>query len=357
MDPIQFAMIGTGWRSGFFMRAARENPELFTCVGMVYHSDEGKKRAGVWGVPLYSSAEDLLAETKPDYAVVALSRKSGATVAMTKKLSAQGIPVLMETPPGESLEELTDFYRECAGRMIQVAEQYQFQPEIAARLAVAHSGEIGRVYQSRLQLPNGYHSISVHRKALGVGMALPKVWGKSYEQKRLAGPGRNGDPVSAEFPTIKQMLFHLDYGDKQAFNDLEGDQCRGWIRTPHFNIRGEIGEIYDMGVTYMKDYLTPVHYELTRVEAGNGSNLEGHYLRGITGREGYLFENPFKEARLFDDEVAVATCMLKMGEYVRGGEPFYNLEEALQDRYLSLLTVESDRTGKVIQAEPQIWMP
>ncbi len=356
MGPIQYAMVGTGWRSGFFMRAARENPELFTCAGMVYHSEEGRKRAEVWGVPLYASVEELLAEKRIDYAVVALSRKSGATVAMTKKLSALGIPVLMETPPGESLEEMTEFYKECAGRRIQVAEQYQFQPEIAARLAVAQSGEIGRVYQSRLQLPNGYHSISVHRKALGAGMALPKVWGKSYEQKRLAGPGRKGDPTSAEVVAVKQMVFHLDYGDRQAFNDLEGDQCRGWIRTPHFNIRGEIGEIYDMSVTHMEDYITPVHYELVRVTAGTGSNLEGHYLRGITGRGGYVYENPFKGKRLFDDEVAVGTCMLKMGEYARGGEPFYDLKEALQDRYLSLLTEESERTGKVIQAEPQIWM-
>lgn len=352
----RIGVIGTGWRAGFFLRAAKMLPQQFEVCGVVYHSEAGKERAGAWGVPLFASPEQLVQETKPDYVVVSVSRKSGVARQITAQLAEMGVPVLMETPPADSLEDLTEFYKQCGQAKIQVAEQYQFQPMIAARLAVAASGQIGQVYQTQFHLPNGYHSISVHRKALGVGMALPKVWGAQYVHQRMSAPGRDGDPVSEEMISVKQMVFHLHYGEKQAFNDLEGDQCRAWIRREHYNIRGDRGEVYDDEVYYMEDFLTPVHYSLERMMTGAGTNLEGSFLRGVRGQDGWVYENPFRPARMFDDEIAVATCMQKMAEYVQGGPDFYSLAEAMQDRYLALLTVQSAKEGKVLEASPQIWM-
>ena len=352
----RIGVIGTGWRAGFFLRAAKMLPERFSVCGIVYHSEAGKKRAGEWGVPLYADYAQMVREEKPDYVVVSVSRKSGAARKITADLAEMGVPVLMETPPADSLEDLIEFYQECGQAKIQVAEQYQFQPMIASRLAVAASGRIGKVYQSRFQLPNGYHAISVHRKALSVGMALPKVWGAQYTHSRMNAPGREGDPAAEEMISVKQTVFHLDYGDKQAFNDLEGDQCRAWIRKEHYNIRGDRGEIYDDEVYYMEDYLTPVHDTLERMMTGAGTNLEGSFLRGVRGQGGWVYENPFRPARMFDDEIAVATCMAKMAEYVQGGPGFYSLAEAMQDRYLALPMVQSAKEGRVLTAEPQIWM-
>lgn len=352
----RIGVVGTGWRAGFFLRAAAALPELFEIVGIVYHSEAGKARAQQWQVPLYESPEQLVRETAPDYVVVSVSRKTGAARPLTAAIAAMGVPVLMETPPADTLEDLISFYKECGGEKIQVAEQYQFQPMIAARLAVAASGQIGRVYQTHFSLPNGYHAISVHRRALGVGMALPRVWAAQYAHERLGAPGRDGDPQKEELTGVKQTVFHLDYGDKQAFNDLEGDQCRAWIRREHYNIRADRGEIYDDDVYYMKDYKTPVRYCLERMMTGAGTNLEGSFVRGVRGQDGWVYENPFMPARLFDDEIAVATCMLKMAEYIQGGPEFYSLAEAMQDRYLALLTVQSAKEERVLEAQPQIWM-
>lgn len=356
MNRTRIGIVGTGWRAAFFIRAAKMLPDMFDVVGVVYHSDAGKERAAQWGYPLYATPAEMAREAKPDYVIVSVSRKTGGARPIVIELTGMGIPVLMETPPADSLEDLIEFYKKCGKEKVQVAEQYQFQPMIAARLAVAASGQIGKVYQTQFNLPNGYHSISVHRKALGVGMALPKVWGAQYVHQRMSAPGRDGDPKEEAMIEVKQTVFHLDYGDKQAFNDLEGDQCRAWIRKEHYNIRGDKGEIYDDDVYYMEDYLTPVHYTLERMMTGAGTNLEGSFVRGIRGQNGWAYENPFRPARLFDDEIAVTTCMVKMAEYVQGGPAFYSLAEAMQDRYLALLTVQSAKEGRVIQAEKQIWM-
>ncbi len=355
MSRWRIGLIGTGWRMGFFVRAAQALPELFEITGVVWHSESGRQRAAQWGYPLYPDIDGLL-ETKPDYVIAAVTRRGGIAGKIVQELALRNVPVLMETALGDTVEELTAMFTACRDAKIQVAEQYQFQPETAARITVARSGQIGTVYQSRLQLPNGYHAISVHRKALGAGMQLPAVWGKEYVHHRMASPTRAGDPAGEEMIEVKQMVFQLDYGDKQAFNDLEGDQCRAWFRKTHYNFRGTKGEIYDNEVRWMKDYETPVQYNLDRMMTGSGTNLEGFFLRGIRGPEGFVYENPFMPARLSDDEIAVATCMLKMGEYLDGAPAFYSLAEAMQDRYLGLLTEESARTGQWIQAEKQIWM-
>ncbi len=85
---------------------------------------------------MFDSYVKLAQEAKPDYMIVSVSRKGGAARGIVEELAQLGMPVLMETPPADTLEDLIDFYKKCATAKIQVAEQYQFQPMIAARIAV-----------------------------------------------------------------------------------------------------------------------------------------------------------------------------------------------------------------------------
>ncbi len=59
--------------------------------------------------------------------------------------------------------------------------------------------------------------------------------------------------------------------------------------------------------------------------------------------------------RFPDDELAIATCLARMDEYVRTGRECYSLAEACQDHYLSLLCQQAVREGREIRAEPQEW--
>lgn len=355
MEKTRLVIVGTGWRAQFYVRIAKALPELFDLVGVGYYAESEREYAEKWGAPLYKDYMEMVRAEKPEMAAVCVNRASGANLRTVSEIARTGVAVLMETPPADTVPDMIHFYDVCKGLPIQVSEQYQFQPETAARLKIAASGILGEVYQSRLNLPNGYHSASVHRKFLGVGMALPKIWSVEYQHERLICPTRAGDPTEEKMVPVTQSVYHMDFGDKQAFNDLEGDQVRCAFRGDHTAIRGTRGEIVDNDVYYMKG-LEPCHFRFDRMVAGTGTNLEGGFLRGIRGPEGLILENPFKPARLFDDEIAVATAMKKTAEFAKGGPSFYPIEEALQDAYLGLLTREAAQTGEIIQAQHQIWM-
>ena len=68
-----------------------------------------------------------------------------------------------------------------------------------------------------------------------------------------------------------------------------------------------------------------------------------------------MYTNPFFPARLSDDEIAVATCLQKMWEYVNVGQDFYGLAEASQDHYLGMMIQQAIESKEPVKTETQIW--
>lgn len=354
LSSLRVAVAGTGWRAEFFMRAAIALPERFQLVGILYHSEESREKAKKWKVPLVNTYEEL-AKLNPDFVCLAVNG-DGMREGLNR-LNKLGIPVLCETFVMKSAQELNDLYSEIRGMRLQFAEQYQFQPLNAARLRLARSGKLGKVYQVHMSIPTRHHPASLVRLFLDAGFRLPVISGKRYMHSVLRGPSRAGDPVGeTEFSASHELIVY-DYGDAQAINDFEDMQHRSFMRANYFLVRGSRGEIANEHAVYMKDELTPCEFELNRVTAGAGVDLQGLFLRGVSGgQDGWLYENEFMPARLYDDELAVASCMSAMARYIETGEQFYGLEEELTDMYFALLTGEAVETGRDIQAKKQSWM-
>lgn len=353
MATLRIGLVGTGWRSHFFIHIARALPERFAIVGAVYRSERGRETILGWGVPVFQSHQALM-DLAPDYVILSVDRDSMGE--LMRLYARHHIPLLIETFPAKDVDELLGLYHDLAGAKIQVAEQYPFQPLNAARIALSDSGLLGRVYQMQSSLPNGYHAVSVQRKLLHAGRRCPLVRANRFAHRMAAGPDRAGDPAEDRLVEAGQTLYQLDYGDRQAINDLEDNQHRSFIRTQHFVLRAERGDLRGEDVLYLKDILTPCRFTLERVMAGGGANLEGLYLRGVRGGDhGWYYRNPYMPARLFDDEIAVASCMDKMGRYLETGEAFYPLEDELMDLYLALMIQKAADEDRPLAVKPQPW--
>jgi predicted dehydrogenase len=351
---IRFGVVGTGWRTEFFLRVAQARPDLFACVGVVTR-DIARRQAWAepFGVTLYDSLHDLLAQN-PLYVITSVTWDANPEI--MHQLADEGMPVLSETPPARSVDELNGLYeRVQQGAKFAVAEQYHLQPIHATRLAIANSGILGEISQAQVSIAHGYHGVSLIRRLLGVMYENCTIHGTSFVSPIVKSPSRQGEADREEIVESEQTIAYLNFGDKLGVFDFTGDQYRSHVRNLRVMVRGERGELIDNTVTYLLDHQTPIEMKLKRYFAGENGNIDGFYLRGIQVGEQWMYKNELAPARLLDDEIAVGQCMLKMADYARGGEAFYSLAEACQDRYLNIMIEEAVRTGQDVRTETQLW--
>ncbi len=349
-----FAIVGAGWRAEFFLRIAAALPAQFRVTGVLTRdaARAARIRDG-WSVPVRSSLDELLAD-KPEFVVLCVPR--AAAPGLMRDLAARGVAVLAETPPAEDLDTLLGLEDLAAsGARIQIAEQYQFQPEHAARLAVCRSGVLGTVTQAQVSVAHDYHGINLIRQFLGAGFADVAIRARRFTSPIVEGSGRDGPPTAERIVPSEQVIATFDFGDRLGVYDFTGDQYFSWIRSPRVLLRGELGEINGLTVRRLLDATAPVTYDLLRRDTGHGGNLEGHHHAGITAGEAWVYRNPFAPARLSDDEVAVATCLARMAEYVDGGPGFCSLAEGAWDHELTLRMGQALASGEEVRVSGSAW--
>jgi len=352
---LSFGIVGGGWRAEFFLRIARDLPERFPLTGVVVRNPE--KRAALaakWSVPVFETVEELLAQRPPDFVVTSVS--ATANLPLLEFFAARGVPVLSETPVGTELSDLRHVVElENAGARIQVAEQYLFQPLHAARLALIRAGRLGTVYEADVSIAHGYHGISLLRHYLQVGLRLPKVRAHRFASRIVNGPRRGDLPKEWKVVDSVRTIAQLDYGDRFGIFDFTGDQYHSWIRSARLLVRGEEGEINQTTVRLLRRFDEGFQFDLVRRDTGHTGNLEGYYHQTISGGGEVLYRNPFPWMRWNDDEIAVATSLAKMTDYLATGEPVYSVTEACHDRYLDLLIEKAVETGREVVGEEQPW--
>jgi hypothetical protein len=352
---ISFAIVGSGWRTEFYMRIALALPKRFQVSGVVMRDEnKGRDFEAQWKVPTFRTLDALLEQTTFSFIVLSLPWEQ--LPIHIEKLAKLDVPVLSETPPAPTVEALNNLYQTVGpDARVQVAEQLALQPLHAARLEIANSGLLGTVTQAQISVAHGYHGISLIRKFLGITFENACVRGFNFSSPITEGPGRYGGPEEEKLITSKQTIASLDFDGKLAIFDFTGDQYFSWIRSPRVLVRGDKGEIMNSQLKYLQDYKTPIELDLRRVNAGESSNLEGYYHKGYLAGERWVYRNPFAPGSLSDDEIAIATCLEKMDAYANGGPSFYSLAEASQDHYLGMMIDLAVETREVIKTTNQAW--
>ena len=352
---IRFGIVGGGWRTEFFLRIAQALPERFEVTGIVTRSEEkGAALTKTWGVPTVRTPEELLA-AKPDFMV--LSVPWPVTPELIIWCAERGMPVLAETPPAPTEEALRTLWeRVGASAKVQIAEQYPFQPHHAARIAIARSGKLGTVTQAQVSAVHGYHGMALIRRYLDTGFEPVTIRAQKFTSPILSSPGRSGGPTEEKVVPSGQTLAWLSFeSGKLGVFDFTGDQYFSYIRGQRVLVRGERGEICDETVRLLLDYKTPVALSLRREDAGHRGNLEGAFHKGYSAGTEWVYQNPFPLARLADDEIAIAECLVRMAEYATGGPGYYGLAEGCHDHYLGILMDRAAASGETVTSAPVPW--
>src|SRR5205085_10670161 len=114
-----------------------------------------------WGCPTFRTPEALLDAVRPEFWVGSVAYAANFDV--TPTLLRTGVPLLSETPPAATLEQMLALW-ETAGKLgarVQVAEQFHRQPHHAARIEAVRQGRLGPVHKAYVSVCHGYHGTSL----------------------------------------------------------------------------------------------------------------------------------------------------------------------------------------------------
>jgi predicted dehydrogenase len=353
----KIAIIGAGWRSEFFIRIAQLLPEKFEIVGVVARKEEVRSAlAERFGVQTYSSISQLLNQNKPDYAVSAVSWDSNPSV--VEELVSSGVHVLCETPPAPTVEGLKKLWAAVGSSgMVQVAEQYLSLPGHSSRLAIINSGVIGDVTSVELSSTHGYHAVSIMRGFLNSGFEPTTITTRQFEAP-LVDPLSRGGWNSDMSPRIaKTTISLIDFGSgKSGIYNFVDNQWHNQLRHRRIVVRGSKGELVDDAVIRLVDGPAITTSRIERYQLGYDLNLDGFDTEHLSFDGKVVFKNPFTGLRFMDEEIAIATLMVKMADWINGNAKApYPLSEACQDHLISLAIDESISSGNTIKTQKQDW--
>jgi predicted dehydrogenase len=344
-----FALIGSGWRARMFLDLARDLGTV-KCGGVVVRTPRSLE------VPSFTSLDACLRDVRPDFVLTATPWS--VTPGFITEAVDRGVPVLAETPPAPDLDGLRALWSAVgASGLVQVAEQYLMMPSHAARAAVVASGALGTPTQVQVSSTQQYHAVSLIRGLLGAGRGPVSVRASRFTAPLVSPLGRTGWTDDEEpHPTITTIAT-LDFGDgRSGVYDFTEQQTRNQLRFRRLAVRGTAGELHNDEVVRMTGPRTLVRSPLVRRQTGHDLDLIGYDTEHITLGSDVLYRNPYPGRRWMDEEIAMATLLERMADWVRGEGPEpYSLAEGSQDQQIALAIEESADSDTTVTTSTEAW--
>ena len=317
---ITFAIIGGGWGSEFYLRIAKALPEEFTVAGVFVRREEQRSRIQEkYNVKTFTSLDALLQESF-DFIVNCTSYSQVSDISVD--LADKGYFVLSETP---ALKEPSGDH---AYEKIQVAEQYHQKGTYQAIRKILDSGLIGDVNYINISIGHDYHAMSMIRFLFNDYKEPAKLFDINTKDPMTISHGRGGEMAEKPVSNTSNRIIVFDFGGKTAVYDYNGEQYFSPIRRDRLLIRGTKGEINNSAIRYFDDNGKLIEGEIVLKTAGL---LEGYYNDRIVFFDKVLYNFPFKHARLSEEEIAIANCLMGMKNYIDTGEEFYSYKKAYED--------------------------
>ena len=348
---LSYVIVGSGYRSEYFARVAKNYPELFRALYLCRSEEKAalmKTRTGVEATTSPAACEAF----RPDFAVIAVDRDHLADVA--EEWITRGYPVVTETPVGSTSEKLARLWQlSGAGAKIVCCEQYHRYPILAAGLAALESGKIGTPSSLYISMLHDYHGASLIRRALRIRPGEPFViHGTSLSSPVAATDSRQGACWDGHETAVERTIAHIAFaGGQEAVYDFSSVQYRSFLRSRHFTVRGNRGEWSDTQLLYLDQANEPRREALLPDLPQAYRCLDSQALRDR--RRNWTAE---LAPDTVQDEFAIASILLDMGGYLAGGLSPYPLAEALEDAYFWLLLQEAARhPWQAVRSQEMPW--
>lgn len=317
---IEVVIIGAGWRSEFYLRIAKALPEYFRVNAICVRNEvRAKELAQKFSVKIVNTIPEALSEPF-DFVVNCIKKEDLCDMAIS--LADAGHFVLCETPIMVKPESGHAYHK------IQVAEQFHRKGSYQALKNLVKSGVIGEVKHIHMSVAHDYHAMSLMRFFLDDDTEPQVLCDVSLPDTLLRTHGRIGKLDDRKMVDVPQMIKVFQFQKATVVYDYTKEQYFSPIRKDRLFIRGTKGEIENDIVRYLNKDNEPVAGRISKTTSGL---LDGFSLDKITFENRVLYQYSFPWARLSEEELAIAECLIGMKEFIESGKELYSFEKAYQD--------------------------
>lgn len=347
---LRYVIVGSGYRSLYYGRIASRYSELFQALFLCRSAEKAALVQSRTAVQAVTRTEEALA-FKPDFAVIAVDK--GHVFEVARQWVEYGIPVLTETPAGDTMAELDALWRLYeGGARISCCEQYFRYPILIAGLKAVEDGLIGTPQSAYCSMLHDYHAASILRKALrirpGEGFAITGLRSRETLTQSDSREGAIWDG-STRIYDHDQAIVSFASG-KTAIYDFNAVQYRTFLRSRHLSVRGDRGEWSDTLLLCEGSDNQPERRMLTPEIPAAYRCLDTQALR-----DRRRFWSAEISPDTVQDEFAIASILWDMGAYLSGGPSPYDIREALEDAYFYLLLKKACTGGKTVRSDERLW--
>jgi len=248
---LDIVMIGSGWRSLFYARAATMIPSEFHLSGWMVHSSEKLDRYRKTYQVFVSQDMDAVLKQKHDLVVLCVPDTLNKEFLL--RLAAKDERILTETSfLKQPREDLTEILEKTKGRTIEVAEQYPWHSYHQQVHALC--GHLGPIRECTVGSCHFHHAVSLLRGYLDEGFSGCTIEARTTSGSITQTGGRYGYDDEGKRKKIVRTMAILRYADgKTGYYDFTGEEYHSTILSGHFALRGERGEIFDREARYLDD--------------------------------------------------------------------------------------------------------
>ena len=362
----RFIIVGSGWRSLFYVRIAKALSDKFELGAMLCRTKEKAERIARENDIYTTTSIEECREMKPDFVVVAVNKASIAQV--SKEWMSYGFTVLCETPAALDVEMLNELWRtHVAGGRLVVAEQYKYDALYQAQLMLLERKLIGEPSFLYISLAHEYHGASLMRAYLEESVSTAfTVSAKRYEFPTVETLSRYEKFTDGRVVKKTRTVATYEFADgKVAVYEFDSEQYHSPIRNNYVKLQGVRGEMKEEAFYWLDERNEPRKAELVSLDRAFNRDSENPNLKSgcecrkisfvhEDGREEVVYETPFEGCDVSAEEVSMAVLMLQAAEYDRELAT-EELRNALQDAYMAVLMKQAVETGEVVSSQVQIW--
>ena len=353
MAKTKVGIIGSGRRSRLYLDAIKLLPDDFELVSMRFRTEEKAKRfAAEYGIPVTTSMDEFKS-ARPDFVVDVVNRPDVGKVALD--FLNDDIPVLAETPPAESFEEINSLWALTEKRKSKmlVAENYFAEPGHAARIEAVRRGYLGEMETVTVSNTHDYHAASVIRLMLDTLYTPLTVIGKKMTIKLTLTQDKDGNPIrDGRTQDVDRYHMFLNFENgKTGIYDFAIAQYWSSIRSRYFMAQGSRGEIKDDDILYLDKSFTPQKSSFRQNTTSSGD------LISISIGDDVVYENTLLSKGM-GRNLGIAHMLLNMKAYLETGKAPYSFASAMQDTYITQLILEAGRRPfQPVASERMPWYP